>query len=85
MFSMITVTSRHTSVPNRFKKVDEAPASLKITLSPGPDFPGEHFVDTLWVMPDSAVPGWQEGQFPIPSYSVDSLQVRRKNVLACLL
>lgn len=75
-----TVMSRHTIVPNRFKKVGEAPASMQVIVTPGPDFPGEHFEDTLWLLPESAAEGWQEGQFPIPSYSVDSLQVRRKNV-----
>lgn len=58
---------------------------MTIIVTPGPAYLGEHFEDTLWVLPESAVAGWQEGQFSIPSYSVDSLQVRRKNMYEATL
>lgn len=74
----VTAMSRLIFVLNRFKKVEEAPATLKVIVMPGPAFPGEHFEDTLWVLPETAAAGWEEGQFQIPSYLVDSLQVRKE-------
>lgn len=51
---------------------------MKIVLTPGPAYPGEHFEVVLWELPASAVVGWQEGQLSIPSYSVDSIQVGKE-------
>ncbi|KAK4318867.1 hypothetical protein Pmani_010131 [Petrolisthes manimaculis] len=58
----------------KFKKAEGAPASLEAIVTPGPSFPGTHFEDILWRLPDSAVGNWSMGQFPIPHYTVDSLQ-----------
>ena len=63
---------------NRFKKVNEAPASLKVVVTPGPEYSGEHFEVVLWELPNSAPEGWQEGQLSIPDYPVDSIQVRKE-------
>ncbi|KAK8385441.1 hypothetical protein O3P69_016333 [Scylla paramamosain] len=58
-----------------FKKAGEAPVSLRVVVTPGPAYLGEHFEVTLWVLPDTVTSDWQEGQLSIPHYSVDSIEV----------
>ncbi|MPC59450.1 MAM and LDL-receptor class A domain-containing protein 1 [Portunus trituberculatus] len=58
-----------------FKKAEEAPVSLRVVVTPGPAYLGEHFEVTLWVLPDTITSDWQEGQLSIPHYSVDAIQV----------
>ena len=63
---------------NRFKKAGEAPVSLKVVVTPGPAYLGEHFEVTLWVLPDTVSSDWQEGQLSIPQYSVDAIEVGKE-------
>ncbi|XP_071520606.1 MAM and LDL-receptor class A domain-containing protein 1-like [Panulirus ornatus] len=58
-----------------FKKAMDAPASLVALVSTAPGYQGENVRTPVWELPDSSMGHWGQGQFHLPSQSVDSIQI----------